>query len=418
MSEILEKAEVFATQIANQSFSERLVYHDINTIYDTVSAVEEIAIAEKLSEDETEIVLLAGWLSNLGLSNLDSFGEITGVSDFYEKCLSSTNLVVKDFLKKHNYPAGKTNILLETIAAGFPQQTYDTKLKKIFADANTANYAKPGGKTKLKNLYDEYTLIGALDTNKVEWYNKVIAYLKGHQYLTDYGKNTLAKGKLKLIDKVVKEQKSIVKTQDQIISKDLNISDAELKKLKKKLVSVKGRDERGIQTMLRTVSRNHYTLNQMIDRKANIMISINAILMSLILGRLLSMDERFCIHNAPMLIFLLTSLISIMLAVFAIRPAKTHGTFTENDIRNKEGNLLYFGNYHSMTFRDYRWGMLQMMNDGDNLYTSMIRDLYYLGKMLNAKSKLIRKSLNIFVLGFILSVLAFVILTPLVGSHF
>jgi len=86
----------------------------------------------------------------------------------------------------------------------------------------------------------------------------------------------------------------------------------------------------------------------MVDRKANIMISVNAILLSLFLGCLLSMEVRFCIHNTPLLIMLVAALLSIFFALFAIRPVHKHGSFTEQEIRNKRGNLLYFGNFHDM----------------------------------------------------------------------
>ena len=156
--------------------------------------------------------------------------------------------------------------------------------------------------------------------------------------------------------------------------------------------------------MFRTTSKNHYTLNTMVDRKANIMISVNAIILSLIIGALVGGNmvlERQDI--APTVLMALTCTLSIIYAVFAIRPEKTHGEFTETEIREKKGNLLFFGNFHNMHFRDFEWGMLQMLSDRNFLYSTMIRDLYYLGQTLNRKYVFIRRSLNIFILGFALT---------------
>ncbi len=44
---------------------------------------------------------------------------------------------------------------------------------------------------------------------------------------------------------------------------------------------------KGIQTMLRLTSENHLKLSDMADHKANILISVNAIIISVILGVLL-----------------------------------------------------------------------------------------------------------------------------------
>lgn len=416
MHEILEAAEIYATQIVNQEFSDRLVYHDIHQLYSVVSAVEEIGKAENISDEEMEITLLAAWFGNLGLRNIDQRTQDSN-GNFFITCKNHSISIAEKFLSKNNYPANKKNEVLESISGAFPEVEYNTRPKRILADAITSDYGKAGSKAKVKKLYDESILTGALDADKIEWFEKMIAYLREHEYQTEYGKKNFGPKKLELIAKLGKERKGIQKTQEQIISKELNISDEELKKLKKSLSSVKGRDERGIQTMFRTVTKNHYTLTEMVDKKANIMISVNAVLLSLILGRLLSMQERICIHNAPMLIMLVVSLASIFFAVFAIRPIKTHGSFTEEEVRNKQGNLLFFGNFHEMKFRDYHWGMLQMMNDSEHMYTTMIRDLYFLGKKLNKKSNFIRKSLNIFIIGFAISVIAFFILTPLVGTH-
>ena len=58
-----------------------------------------------------------------------------------------------------------------------------------------------------------------------------------------------------------------------------------------------------------------------------------------------------------------------------------------------------------MHLRDYEWAVLQMMNDQDYLYGSMIKDIYYLGQLLAKKYRFIRKSLTIFLVGIVLAVI-------------
>lgn len=70
-----------------------------------------------------------------------------------------------------------------------------------------------------------------------------------------------------------------------------------------------------------------------------------------------------------------------------------------------------------MSFRDYQWGMLQMINDGDSLYTTMIRDLYFMGQMLERKYNHLRYSLNVFMIGFILAVILFIIASSMPDFH-
>jgi len=78
-----------------------------------------------------------------------------------------------------------------------------------------------------------------------------------------------------------------------------------------------------------------------------------------------------------------TSIASNIFALIAITPDKSHGESTEQEVREKQDDLLHFGNYYNMTFRDYNWGKLQMLQDSDHLYTSMIRDQHLLGQKLS-----------------------------------
>jgi hypothetical protein len=53
--------------------------------------------------------------------------------------------------------------------------------------------------------------------------------------------------------------------------------------------------------------------------------------------------------------------------------------------------------------------MKRMMVDTDYLYGSLVKDIYYLGVILGRKYRLIRLAYNVFMIGIILSVIAFII---------
>ncbi len=62
-----------------------------------------------------------------------------------------------------------------------------------------------------------------------------------------------------------------------------------------------------------------------------------------------------------------------------------------------------------MPLEDYDWAMNEMMKDRDYLYSTMIKDLYYLGLVLQRKYNLLRIAYNFFMFGIIITVIAFVI---------
>ena len=129
--------------------------------------------------------------------------------------------------------------------------------------------------------------------------------------------------------------KKTEKAQDKYLKEELNIDKDALKALKKKLAKVEPRSERGAETLFRLVSKNQYTLNTMIDRKSNILISINALILSIILGTVYGQLDSDPHLIYPVVMMLLTNIISIAFAIFATRPELKHG-------EEKTNNLLFY----------------------------------------------------------------------------
>ena len=166
---------------------------------------------------------------------------------------------------------------------------------------------------------------------------------------------------------------------------------------------------KGIQTMLKTASSNHLRLSYMAHRKANILISVNAIIISVSISVLFRKFDETPFLVVPTIIFLAFSVVTIVFSIIATRPTITSGEFSKEDITNKKVNLLFFGNFYKATLADYNWGMSIMMRDPDYLYGSLIKDVYYLGVVLARKYKLLRIAYNIFMAGIVISVIAFTI---------
>jgi hypothetical protein len=134
---------------------------------------------------------------------------------------------------------------------------------------------------------------------------------------------------------------------------------------------------------------------------------VNAIIISVILSVLLRKLQTDAYLTYPTIIFLASSVATIVIAILATRPKVNTGTFREEDIINKKTNLLFFGNFHKMTWVNYEKAMRTMMKDADYLYTSIIQDIYHLGVVLGKKYKLIRLAYNVFMFGIVISVIAF-----------
>ncbi len=414
----LPQIERLSTQMLTESISDQIIFHDIEYTLRVVDEVKKLSIKEGVSQVETEVLIAAAWLFNLGFTDTAAFQKVSSPQDFFATCHKCSLMLAKQVMEEAGAPEDFQRQVYEIIDDVKPESEVKSKLGMIMSDAIASDWGKPKAKSRIKKLYNEFLLTGAVTYGKSTWYDTVLAYLREHHYYTESGQKKYDQHKLDLIGKIEKEKKELDKKANTLIKKELSIGDDELKKLKKSLSSVKGRDDRGIQTLFRTTSRNHYTMNQMMDRKANIMISINAILMSLVISRTIGGMDTFCIHNSPILVMLVAAVLSMAFAIVAITPFKTQGLFTESEIREKKGNLLYYGNFHSMNLRDFEWGMLEMLSDGDFLYSTMIRDLYFLGHTLHKKAKLIRVSLTLFIVGLVASTILFLFVASMSDFHF
>jgi hypothetical protein len=79
------------------------------------------------------------------------------------------------------------------------------------------------------------------------------------------------------------------------------------------------------------------------------------------------------------------------------------------DIKNKNSNLFFFGNFYRMSFDEYVSGIATVVGDDEIMDSAITRDLFYLGKSLGKKYYFLRLCYNIFMFGIIGAVAAFAI---------
>ena len=147
----------------------------------------------------------------------------------------------------------------------------------------------------------------------------------------------------------------------------------------------------------------------MADAKANTLISISALIISVIISFLIENLDTQPFLLLPTGILLITCVATIVFSTLSTRPKVTKLGLTRNDIDARKGNLLFFGNFYSMPLNDYEYGMKELMNDREYLYNNLIRDIYFLGLVLNKKYRFLSIAYNVFMYGIIASVLAFLI---------
>jgi Family of unknown function (DUF5706) len=169
--------------------------------------------------------------------------------------------------------------------------------------------------------------------------------------------------------------------------------------------------ERGRETLFRATYQNQSGLIQMADNKANIIISINTMIISSIIaitgygavaGKIDSYGPQMLI---PIVLIILSCLISVIFAIQAARPklikAKNIGGTMQ------KSSLLFFGVIANYTQQAYLEEIKKLLESGNDLYEHMTIDLYNQGLILKRKYNLLVYAYQVFMFGFIFSVLVF-----------
>ena len=175
------------------------------------------------------------------------------------------------------------------------------------------------------------------------------------------------------------------------------------KKLKKALGTA-----RGIETMFRSAYRVQMDLTSLADNKANMMISINGIIISIIIASVAPKLDANPWLGIPTTLFLLGTMVSIIFAIVAARPRVSSTPITLDDLRHSEGNILFFGNFANMQESEFLEGMTELVGDKTIVYESMIRNIYGLGAVLNKKFALLRVAYTSFMVALVLGVTSFI----------
>lgn len=390
MENILSDVESYVTHYLNDNLDSKFVYHNLAHTQRVVEKVIELTEDDDITEDEKRLLLIAAWFHDTGFVK-----KIDG----HEK---ESAKIAKAFLSTKKMPESDIDTIAQVILA--TEMTYQpkTKLEGIIRDADSAHISSKNYDDFASLLRKEWELTLGKEVTKEQWLQENIDFLTNHSFNSATATSKWEKRKGRNLANLIQNQNKI-KTQ----TEKLKQKKAELSFKKEKL----DLPDRGIETMFRVALRNHITLSDIADTKANILLSVNAIIISVALSNLLpKLDNPSNDYLIiPSLIFMAFTVICIVLSVLATRPNVTKGQFTKEDVANKKVNLLFFGNFHQMKLDEFEWAMEEMMKDKEYLYGSLTKDLYFLGLVLNRKYNLLRTTYSVFMIGIVISVIAFAV---------
>lgn len=363
------------------------VYHNAKHTESVVAAARKLSNDYSLSERDKDLLEVAAWLHDV---------KYPEGSEVHEQKACE---MAGGFLPELGLSTQDIEFVKSCIGATKMGEEPDGIHQMIMKDADTAHLGKKNMIKYGNILRMEWELTQNKKLSDLEWTKINVEFLENHKYYTTIAKSEWEPEKQKILKRL---KKTIEPVKPQVNQEN---------SLEKKKDKTPERRSKGVETMFRVTLRNHIHLSRIADNKANFLLSISAIIISLLLSNLLVNISQGDPLYYPSFYFLAMCLITMILAIAATRPNITKGKFTKEKLLNKQTNILFFGNFHSVPLDDFTWGMEELMKNDELLYHSLTSDLYFLGKVLHKKYTYLRWGFHVFMFGIVSTSIIFLIVS-------
>ncbi|MGB0949106.1 MAG: Pycsar system effector family protein, partial [Marinirhabdus sp.] len=323
MSELVQAADAFILNLFKEKLPNTFVYHNYTHSKRVYKSINEIIEHSQFSVKDATVLRLSALLHDVGY--------IVAREGHEEESVK----IARGFFKRHSVEKeiieGVERCIMATKFKGEP----NGPLEEAIRDADASHFAKGYFSEASEFLRQELMLQGVREYSPTQWRDEnIVVFTKKHTFYTDYAMAHWQKQKEANLSNLLKAKK-----------KDKKRRKKEEMKAQLKAKYKDASPERGIQTFYRVALRNHIKLSDIADTKANILLSVNAIIISLTLANLFSKFDTNPYIVWPTTIFVISSATTMILAVIATRPNVTRGEFTKEDVENKSVNLTFFGNF-------------------------------------------------------------------------
>lgn len=191
---ILNKIENHIRELYQKRSAVENIYHNILHTTEVVKVAAKIAEAEKLSKDETEILLIAAWFHDTGYFHCCKGHE------------EQSSEYARDFLERENYPDEKILKIISCIKATQIPHSPNTKLEEIICDADLHHLGMNDIEERGEMLRKELEMKGIKKLSDIEWLKASLDFFNKHKYFTDYAKKEFG----------LKKKQSMIKMKQQI----------------------------------------------------------------------------------------------------------------------------------------------------------------------------------------------------------
>ncbi len=410
----------------NQHNPAHLLYHSYQHTIEVAETCLLIAQSEQLPPQDCENLLIAAYFHDIGY--------LAG----YQYHEDSSKKIAQQWLESRHFAPERIKQVLDCIEATRFGSEVQNLPEQIIADADIS-YGLKNYKLRSRLLRAEWeseqTIAKTYD--KMGWLRLQKQFLAHIRFHTDYArvhfaplalKNLLVESKkMATAEKEKAAEKQSAKATEKQKAQGKNNEIDKDKKAPKPIVAriedtnniyaqiETGIPAKGIQSFFRAAYPNLISLSAIADNKANFMISINSIVLTLLVAIFsvggLSFD--YVSHSAyvlPVGLLIATAVLSLVLAVLSVMPNNKLKQSQIPASRPEVENIIAYTQFAQLPLPEYEVLIQQVLGSSELLYGNMSRDLYQLGCQLQHKYKLLRLAYLSFLFGAAVSSMLLIII--------
>jgi len=390
-TELLRDTALYVKDYYSDYFNEHYSFHNYNRTINIVRHCNALAVSMNLGKQELKVAHLAAWFLELGYS--------LNYQDYQPKSVE----LAKAYFKKKEVDSEILQRIEECIlSTRVPQQPVSV-ISQIVCDASMYHLTEKDSFQYSDALRAEYAEIAQVEFTDEEWLNENIRMLSNHFYFTRSARELFQKRKDKTLAAFQAKRALLHNLQKELGEPGFYAPLMDKQGDKDEEVKL----ERGVETFFRITERRHMDLSTKAHDKANLLISVNSIVMSIVLSVLVTKLEENTFLLLPTLMLVITGGVTIVLSIISTKPRIIRGA--KNNAGDDEINILFFGDYARLSLPEYKKAMRDTYKSKTEVYDSLSRDIYYQGIVLKWKFKYINIAYNVFMYGFILTILAFIL---------
>ena len=349
---------------------------------------KKLAKAMSLKDMDYQNAIVATWF------------RYAGVTDIVMEQTQSMKDLLADFFNRVNYPNDDRVVVQACISAVVENKYAETKVQQVASDAVYSQLAHPNFLENIIHIKEEVIRLTGIGRNELVYLQYFLSLFINTRFYTEYANNNYTSRRemnFQLVEKRIRKLSEV---------------NGSAGKAAYKADSVSTLTNKETEDIFKIAFRNYNHLISVADSKASLLIKVNSTIISIMIAFVLSKAEKNMFLIWPALFLVFVCMATMLFSILASRPQ--NNDFLE-DTTSHSYQRFFFGSFDLIdsNFRHARWDTYYSQLTGlfnsarETVYLEVCKESFNVRKVLSKKFFYLSVAYWIFVLGLLVSIIAF-----------